>query len=264
MLATPDIQILRADEDEMVYWSSAGMERRWKMGYNRENSPTSGIAQHGSHVRKFWGDITENQTRFAQTYVRDFNTLMSAHIHWHLRQLRSESPISNTVRTPVLLVSVLELTIVLLVHTTPDTTLYFTAFIIGRDVPDRFLAAPLSDFRTWGSCRTMPLVGEFSRQSPVPPDPSYRRRFTLTSLHSHWSRLSIPRLRAAQISSLTFNISNLGLNVSSTTGSLEKAQVAQGRDIGVRNRKESPWPLFGKPWRTEIRMAGPGIEPGSS
>ncbi|KAJ8869152.1 hypothetical protein PR048_030720 [Dryococelus australis] len=45
---------------------------------------------------------------------------------------RSESPISTTARTPALLVSVLELAIVLLVHTTPDTTLYFTAFIIGR------------------------------------------------------------------------------------------------------------------------------------
>ncbi|KAJ8867471.1 hypothetical protein PR048_031273 [Dryococelus australis] len=49
----------------------------------------------------------------------------------HLKQIRSESPISTTARTPVLLVSVLELTIVLLVHTTPDTALYFTAFIIG-------------------------------------------------------------------------------------------------------------------------------------
>ncbi|KAJ8867332.1 hypothetical protein PR048_031133 [Dryococelus australis] len=38
------------------------------------------------------------------------------------------SPISTTARTPVLLVSVLELTIVLLVHTTPDTTLHFTAY----------------------------------------------------------------------------------------------------------------------------------------
>ncbi|KAJ8872900.1 hypothetical protein PR048_026516 [Dryococelus australis] len=56
----------------------------------------------------------------------------SARIYWHLRQIRSESPISTSARTPVLLVSLLELTIVLLVHTTPDTTLYFTAFIIGR------------------------------------------------------------------------------------------------------------------------------------
>ncbi|KAJ8865818.1 hypothetical protein PR048_033340 [Dryococelus australis] len=47
------------------------------------------------------------------------------------RQIRSESPISTTARTPVLLVSVLELTIVVLVHATPETTLYFTAFIIG-------------------------------------------------------------------------------------------------------------------------------------
>ncbi|KAJ8867367.1 hypothetical protein PR048_031168 [Dryococelus australis] len=48
------------------------------------------------------------------------------------RQIRSESPISTTARTPVLLVSVIELTVVLLVHTTPDTAVHFTAFIIGR------------------------------------------------------------------------------------------------------------------------------------
>ncbi|KAJ8869241.1 hypothetical protein PR048_030813 [Dryococelus australis] len=61
-----------------------------------------------------------------------------SHVAWtHLltRQARSESPISTTARTPVLLVSVVELTIVLLVHTTPGTTLYCAAFIIGRCSP---------------------------------------------------------------------------------------------------------------------------------
>ncbi|KAJ8876159.1 hypothetical protein PR048_024068 [Dryococelus australis] len=74
-------------------------------------------------------------------------TLRSAHIYWHLSQIRSESPIPSTARTPVLLVTVLELTIVLLVHFTPDTTLYFTDLLASQQgepgsipgrVPPRF------------------------------------------------------------------------------------------------------------------------------
>ncbi|KAJ8895202.1 hypothetical protein PR048_000527 [Dryococelus australis] len=38
------------------------------------------------------------------------------------------------------------------------------------------------DFRKWESCRTMPLVGGFSRGSPVSPTPSFRRRSMFTSI----------------------------------------------------------------------------------
>ncbi|KAJ8873698.1 hypothetical protein PR048_024530 [Dryococelus australis] len=38
------------------------------------------------------------------------------------------------------------------------------------------------DFRKWESCRTMPLVGGFSRGSPVSPTPSFRRRSIFTSI----------------------------------------------------------------------------------
>ncbi|KAJ8872139.1 hypothetical protein PR048_025741 [Dryococelus australis] len=38
------------------------------------------------------------------------------------------------------------------------------------------------DFRKWESCRTMPLVGRFSRGSPVSPTPSFRRRSIFTSI----------------------------------------------------------------------------------
>ncbi|KAJ8880205.1 hypothetical protein PR048_016671 [Dryococelus australis] len=46
-------------------------------------------------------------------------------------------------------------------------------------------AGQLPDFRKWESCRTMPLVGEFSRRSPVSPAPSFRRCSILPSLHTH-------------------------------------------------------------------------------
>ncbi|KAJ8887633.1 hypothetical protein PR048_013851 [Dryococelus australis] len=38
------------------------------------------------------------------------------------------------------------------------------------------------DFRKWESCRTMPLVGGFSRVSPVYPAPSSQRRSLFTSI----------------------------------------------------------------------------------
>ncbi|KAJ8868974.1 hypothetical protein PR048_030515 [Dryococelus australis] len=43
-------------------------------------------------------------------------------------------------------------------------------------------AGPLPDFRKWESCRTMPLVGKFSRRSPVSPAPSFRCRSIFTSI----------------------------------------------------------------------------------
>ncbi|KAJ8875907.1 hypothetical protein PR048_023814 [Dryococelus australis] len=45
----------------------------------------------------------------------------------------------------------------------------------------RFPAGP-PGFRKWESCRTMPLVGGFSRRSPVSPAPSFRRRTIFTSI----------------------------------------------------------------------------------
>ncbi|KAJ8876153.1 hypothetical protein PR048_024062 [Dryococelus australis] len=47
------------------------------------------------------------------------------------------------------------------------------ASISGRVTPD---------FRKWKSCRTMPLVGGFSRGSSISPAPSFRRRSMFTSI----------------------------------------------------------------------------------
>ncbi|KAJ8867676.1 hypothetical protein PR048_031479 [Dryococelus australis] len=273
------------------------------------------------------------------------NTLRSAHIYWHLRQIRSESPIPTTARTLVLLVSVLELNIVLFIHTAPDTTLYFTLFTIGQsstngdtidtikcplstwkkegrfgekgggalfeehvggewegergweaqsggstEVAGRVIEtrtlrkiprAPLSsfvlaldghcsdcrlatlrslyiaavaerlacplpteanrvkppagslrDFRVWESCRTLTLVDWFSREFP----PLFHSVVAPHSRHSPSSALKTSLLRTAQISSLTHSHPFPPL----------------------------AWSDFGKPWKTEIRMAGPGIEHESS
>ncbi|KAJ8881689.1 hypothetical protein PR048_018175 [Dryococelus australis] len=59
---------------------------------------------------------------------------------------------------------------------------------VGATVAERLARSPQTkanwiqslagspDFRKWESCRTMPLVGGFSRGSPVCPAPSFRRR----------------------------------------------------------------------------------------
>ncbi|KAJ8886292.1 hypothetical protein PR048_012502 [Dryococelus australis] len=59
-------------------------------------------------------------------------------------------------------------------------------------------------FRKWESCRTMPLVGGFSRGFPVSPATSFRRAPYLLQLTS--SALKTSLLRAAQISSLTHSL----------------------------------------------------------
>ncbi|KAJ8891334.1 hypothetical protein PR048_010850 [Dryococelus australis] len=55
----------------------------------------------------------------------------------------------------------------------------------------RFPVGSLPDFHMWESCRTMPLVGGFSRGSPISPVLSFRRCSTLHSPHLH--RISRPR-----------------------------------------------------------------------
>ncbi|KAJ8866335.1 hypothetical protein PR048_032178 [Dryococelus australis] len=54
----------------------------------------------------------------------------------------------------------------------------------------RFPAGSLAGFRLWESCRTMPLIGGFSRVSPVSPAIAFRRCSILNLFHPH--RLSKP------------------------------------------------------------------------
>ncbi|KAJ8867803.1 hypothetical protein PR048_031608 [Dryococelus australis] len=67
-------------------------------------------------------------------------------------------------------------------------------------IPGRFTP----EFHEWLSCRTMPLVGGFSRESPVSPALSFRRSSILTSITLICLQTSL--LRAAQISSLIHSI----------------------------------------------------------
>ncbi|KAJ8895115.1 hypothetical protein PR048_000440 [Dryococelus australis] len=81
-------------------------------------------------------DVTYLSAGFLPTFTvkhNHDNTLRSAHVYSHLQQIISESPTSTIVRTPVLLVSVLELAVALLVHTTSDSTLCFQrSLLVGH------------------------------------------------------------------------------------------------------------------------------------
>ncbi|KAJ8871285.1 hypothetical protein PR048_027593 [Dryococelus australis] len=55
----------------------------------------------------------------------------------------------------------------------------------GGSVVRHYRAGSLPDFRTWESYRTMPLVGGFSRGSPVSPALSFQRCSILTSIHAY-------------------------------------------------------------------------------
>ncbi|KAJ8877830.1 hypothetical protein PR048_022288 [Dryococelus australis] len=52
----------------------------------------------------------------------------------------------------------------------------------GGTVAERLASSPPTKANRWESCRTMPLVGGFSRGSPVSPAPSFRRRSIFTSI----------------------------------------------------------------------------------
>ncbi|KAJ8868976.1 hypothetical protein PR048_030517 [Dryococelus australis] len=76
-------------------------------------------------------------------------------------------------------------------HGSPNHLVW--SIVIGATVAERLALSPPTkanrakspagspDFRKWESCRTIPLIGGFSRGSPVSPTPSFRRRSIFTS-----------------------------------------------------------------------------------
>ncbi|KAJ8882756.1 hypothetical protein PR048_014569 [Dryococelus australis] len=94
-------------------------------------------------------------------------------------------------------------------------------------------------FRMWRSCRTMPLVGEFSRGSSVPPPPPISFRSCPILTQSPSSALKTSLLRAAQISSLT------------RENSAEPARSGEWRSYSTRQCN---------PYRSRTSRAGKGEE----
>ncbi|KAJ8898397.1 hypothetical protein PR048_003757 [Dryococelus australis] len=116
----------------------SGLEIEMKFISNPKIGGSKSRSEISSHRRQMHSDTGGNNALSQRPMARTCKALNrravlpSTRLTLQITALLDESPISTTARTLVLLVSVLELTIVLLVHTTPDTTLYFISFIIGR------------------------------------------------------------------------------------------------------------------------------------
>ncbi|KAJ8890983.1 hypothetical protein PR048_010492 [Dryococelus australis] len=99
------------------------------------------------------------------------------------------------------------------------------------------------DFRRWESCRTIPLVGVFSRGSPVYPRP-FNPALLHTRLASPTSALHTSMLRAAQIFSLTERI------ITGTEAKLRRVERTPSAHISImsplaKNTAESEnWNYF--------------------
>ncbi|KAJ8891383.1 hypothetical protein PR048_010899 [Dryococelus australis] len=79
------------------------------------------------------------------------------------------------------------------------------AFVSRLEELESIPGGSIPNLRILESCRTTPLVGGFSRVSPVSPALASRRRSIVSSLNPHWfgSVLKTSMLGAAKISSLT-------------------------------------------------------------
>ncbi|KAJ8877410.1 hypothetical protein PR048_021864 [Dryococelus australis] len=101
------------------------------------------------------------------------------------------------------------------------------------------------DFRKWESCRTMPLVGGFSRESPVSPASSFRRRSIFTSIGHIGSHDLTVKSRSNLFASLHSTTWAVGVSITGTLfnkhGTYIKASGAAGRALPHRDTTERRW-----------------------
>ncbi|KAJ8872618.1 hypothetical protein PR048_026224 [Dryococelus australis] len=199
--------------------------RAGKTGNPRENPPTSGIFRHDNHLRK-----SGSYPHWESTPVRlggrrawlDYSppTCQPPVAHsvgappvWDMGGSRFESQIRHGYKIDVK-------------HIYSEVTFAIGAEFIKHALDDsepiedlqgkkvantllpgtnrvRFLAGSLPNFLTWGSCRTIPLIGGFSRGSPVSSRPCITVLLQ-THLASPSPALKTSMSRATQISSTHF------------------------------------------------------------
>ncbi|KAJ8871310.1 hypothetical protein PR048_027627 [Dryococelus australis] len=117
------------------------------------------------------------------------------------------------------------------------------------------------DFRMWETCRTMPLVGGFSRGSPVRPC-----LFVPALLQTHLaSPLSPPKtttLRAAQISSLTHSLTLDTRPKYKEAVTNRSAGEERVLEPAVKRRKSASRPDTRPPRRAASRVSAPIVSDG--
>ncbi|KAJ8890403.1 hypothetical protein PR048_009911 [Dryococelus australis] len=103
------------------------------------------------------------------------------------------------------------------------------------------------DFRKWESCRTMPLVVGFSRESPVSPTPSFRHHSIFTSITLNGSQDLAVKSRPNRFAHSKPIIINLRLSSSMTPRKLPEMdrardthQNSSGPKAGNTRHRETP------------------------
>ncbi|KAJ8871799.1 hypothetical protein PR048_028139 [Dryococelus australis] len=89
------------------------------------------------------------------------------------------------------------------------------------------------DFRKWESCRTMPLVGGFSRGYPVSPAPSFRRRSIFTSITLIGSQDLVVKRRPNLLTHSLFQLNFIYWHLSATRvlGGFDGGRTYTERDV---------------------------------
>ncbi|KAJ8865933.1 hypothetical protein PR048_033456 [Dryococelus australis] len=141
------------------------------------------------------------------------------------------------------------------------TTLNF--FIGGATVTERLDCSPPTKANRWESSRMTPMIGGFSRGSPISPAISFRRCSILTSItligsqdldvESHPNLVTNPLFTVDEADGIIAlhkaEEYTTCLNISSTARTLEKGASCTGKRDWGRNR---PWPLLGS--HSSIRL----------
>ncbi|KAJ8870512.1 hypothetical protein PR048_029535 [Dryococelus australis] len=165
-----------------VSMERAGMKRREETGEPRENPLTNGIVQHNSHMRKSGGG---GYTSGLPSLAHAREAMTTSRQAWSHRKT-PQRPVNGDDAADIGQCNPLEVSFV--VGPLERRPLQMgVAERLARSPPTKTnrVRSPAGspEFRKWESCRTMPLVGGFSRGSPVSPVlSSFRCRYIFTSI----------------------------------------------------------------------------------
>ncbi|KAJ8867287.1 hypothetical protein PR048_031086 [Dryococelus australis] len=151
---------LRACSSSREHLKDNQTKRKGETGDPRENPPTNGIVRHDSHLRKSVDPAgIEPGSPWREASV------LTALSQWPLQTKREHDVRGGLVATR---------------QSASERVSVSRA--VRRSARKASTLHPLQGDHDWESCRMMPLVGGFSRGSPVSPAPSFRCRSIFTSI----------------------------------------------------------------------------------
>ncbi|KAJ8897669.1 hypothetical protein PR048_003019 [Dryococelus australis] len=154
---TLNLEILRADEGvSEVGMGQRGNARAGETGDPRENTPTSDIVRHDSHMQKSRSEPVGNRTRFALTIAVFVDGTRGVLHVWHVPAVIMRNRAThhrNYLATRCWILAGERAAVAERLACSPPTKVVLV----------KSPAASLPNFHTWESCRTMSLIGGFSR-----------------------------------------------------------------------------------------------------